>query len=391
MRRCRTCRCLLDAGEFRDQYARQCDGCRAAVVPPEEKRRRCVACKESKLPAEYHCGQSRKCAACHTLDALPDECRRCTGPIDDDARPDGKGHWLCADCRVIPPASALRRPPRGWLRCQKVKPVEAFAWGPGRGKGLYRRRSGVCEVCREAEREEKARRRRQARKAPFELADGRLVRRCSACREVKDLHADFYVQNRRQPERVLSRWRYSCKRCDVARCTEINRRKLQTPEGKAKRRLWQDRWRRRNPERYREMQRAHAARVKADPERHAKRLEADRLAYKLRRERQDGVDVTKLVTFSKVAMPRDKIRMLPALPLARKIDLLVRKDELALGTNGSTEGAVCAQLGIDPRQLFAWRKGEIELVQFDVADRVLTNAGWLPFDVWDDEVLASAV
>lgn len=75
---------------------------------------------------------------------------------------------------------------------------------------------------------------------------------------------------------------------------------------------------------------------------------------------------------------------LPAPPLAARIDLMVREQEVGFGTNGTSAEIVCESLGIDARQLYAWRTGEVRAVSFDVADRVLLNANLEATDVWDE-------
>lgn len=65
---------------------------------------------------------------------------------------------------------------------------------------------------------------------------------------------------------------------------------------------------------------------------------------------------------------------LPARPLAAVIDRIV--------ADGAEED-VCGLLGINARSLRRWRSGERRVVRLEIADRVLTEAGLLWFDVWD--------
>ena len=44
----------------------------------------------------------------------------------------------------------------------------------------------------------------------------------------------------------------------------------------------------------------------------------------------------------------------------------------------------CAACGIEARTLWGWKTGERATATFNAADRVLTNLGLLPWQVFDD-------
>lgn len=171
------------------------------------------------------------------------------------------------------------------------------------------------------------------------------------------------------------------------------RRRLREDPAYAERRRRQQRenarrWRARNPEKARAAQRRYRARLKRDPKRLAAKRESDRMKYRLNRERA-GLPIN--VRTRHEGEREEVLRALPALPsreLARAIDRLVTRERGPNPSpNDATEKAVCARLDVDPRRLYGWRVGEYERVQWNVADRVCTRAGWLMADVWAPEVL----
>lgn len=287
-----------------------------------------------------------------------------------------RGGRTCAECKAVRDEGV----PRACFGCHEVKPASSFSFGDGsRGRGEFRRRRPHCIDCVAEREREKARRAAARKRVTFEGPDGRMVRRCSGCGEVKDLERDFYNTRKPLPGQSLTTTRsYRCKPCSVARVSAaVKRREADPVEGpklRAQRVVWQRSWRERNVEAYREAQRRYEARVRADPRRHAQRLENARIAHRLKREREglptrDGL--------SSATMGHDSIShmRLPAAPLVAMLD------ERLVGA--SNIDAACRSLGISERQLHRWRV-EAEGVTFRAADVVLTHAGRHVWDVWPE-------
>lgn len=334
--------------------------------------RTCLACFELKSADDFTSPRGRKCAGCREKSAAPKfrPCQRCgeDKPASDFVR------WgrVCAGCRALPVPSRVKRSKRKCARCFVLKDAEAFAWGDGRrGRGTYRRRRGVCLECEAAEREAK-RLAAEARRASWEQ-DGVVVRRCCKCGEVKPLEEDFYVT---LPNATgMKRWRYACRSCDNQRVDAYRRRMLKDSETRAKYAKWKRQWARRNPERYKAAQKRYADKIKADPKKHAAHLEACRIAYRLRQEAK-GRNLDEIRRQRAQFPAHDQIARVPAEPLVHAIEAFARRMEL-------TDGEACEHVGIAARNLFGWRAGERRMVQFDVADRVLTRLGLAWWDVWD--------
>ena len=299
----------------------------------------------------------------------------------------------CPDCRGTPPPSAAK--PRRCCTCKQVKPAEAFPYRstrrPRREDSKIKRRSGTCADCwaeREREAEERRAQREMGRRT-WRNESGRLVRRCSGCKQVKGLtRRNFYlirsVPKGQRPRPVDFGWH--CKPCTTARTTEINRRRANDPvtreEMRAKRRAWQREWRRKNPEAYRAAQRRWRAKAIRDPEMHARMLENARIQHRLRRERA-GLPVRE---------PRPNEletsigSNLPAKPLANVIERYVNRRQALLLTRGVPKGesreVICEELGITSRTLRDWRSGGRRYVRAGAADVVLTALGLHWWDVW---------
>jgi hypothetical protein len=352
------------------------------TAPRERARRglrRCVVCKSDRPVEDFTSPQSRKCNGCKAS-IMTRACERCAEikPTSDYVY---RGR-VCSDCRA--------GPPRACLRCHEVKAAVAFGFGDGRrAKGpvpCYRRRRGVCLECEAraaAEREQRMAARRRTWEDP---ATGRLVRMCSgACGEVKDLADDFYDEHRSAPG-IVGRKSYRCKRCTVERVSAYAKARAAAPETRdlvrADRRRWQRSWRKRNPEAYRRAQADYEARLLADPVRHARRLENDRIAYRLRRERR-GLPVRG--GSSSATMGTERSPSLPAKPLADLVERLFRAERGPVRASGDvTFGVFCKSVGIDERNVRGWRSGEFETVTFGVVDRILTLAGRFVWDVWPE-------
>ena len=201
------------------------------------------------------------------------------------------------------------------------------------------------------------------RRATWEQ-DGVMVRRCSMCGGVKPLEAAFYISRPRVEG--PKRWRYMCMDCEKG------------PEQRAKHAVWKREWARRNPELEAAANKRYLDKLKADPERYAVHLENCRIAYRLRQERDKGRSLDDIrQQRAHHPLPADDFGRLPALPLALALESYARRGAIP-------EENACELAGIDPRNLFAWRTGERELVLFDVADRVLTRLGLSWWDVWDE-------
>jgi DNA-binding Xre family transcriptional regulator len=335
--------------------------------------RTCLACRETKPATDFAGPSGRKCTPCR--EAVPTKtCKLCreTKPATDFVKRGQK----CSACRALPFPSTVRvrNAPRACFRCHERKPADAFDWGEG-GEH-YRRRRAVCIDCYAAEREGK-----RIQLATWE-EDGELVRRCVACREIKPLEASYYVS--RPAASGVSKWAYECKACTSKRTGQAERRLRDDPVKEARRRAQRSaatlRWRARNPERVREANRRHRARIMADPKRAARLRESNRMSYRLRRERRDGVNVADLRVLLP-AVDREHGGHLQSAPLAAAAyaRLAVMSRERGVGIDELADA-----IGVGGRRLRAWRTGESPSVQFDVADRVLTTLGLMWWEAYDE-------
>lgn len=159
----------------------------------------------------------------------------------------------------------------------------------------------------------------------------------------------------------------------------------------------------RGREKLRQQARTRRARIKEDPERLGRERERQRrdreermrdpvkrerdrqnraIAYRLRRERA-GFELTGR-THGTPRIDREGGGLLRVAPLVEFLEQYRRDTALSIED-------LCAKVDIDPRQLWAWQNGEIESVQHDTADRVVTRLGmpYLLFVLWpelDEEV-----
>lgn len=206
---------------------------------------------------------------------------------------------------------------------------------------------------------------------------GRWTRVCRSCKETKDLENDFYPSKRDEDGNVVV-WAYDCGSCSVERKAERSKRMRADPVLgpllRAQEWGYVKRWRERNKARY---LRAHAAakrRMWANARRRARTLENQRIAYRLKRERE-GKPVTGL--HSTAAMASDHLPKLPAQPLG---DLLYD----VASQNGGIKG-LCDELGLNERTAQRWHHGQASTVQFDQADKVLTALSLMWFEVWPED------
>lgn len=181
---------------------------------------------------------------------------------------------------------------------------------------------------------------------------GVWLRVCASCGEVGALEQDFYRTT--HDRGFISSRAYWCKKCVTTRRRE---------------------WRRNNPEREREAAARKRERVRKDPERLARTREYERMRIRLNRERE-GRPVKRSV--STAMKTKDQ---LPPLPVGPLVDFI----ESAANREGSM-GIVAEQWGFDPRQVYGWKNGEYQHIQFDTVDRILTNAGVSLWEVYGDEV-----
>jgi hypothetical protein len=215
------------------------------------------------------------------------------------------------------------------------------------------------------------------RKTFIDPETGRKVRVCRDCGVEQDYELNFSVGARNEQGEVTNR-AYECKPCAAKRKLELQARRKQDPEWSARHRVAKNRlqrnWRKRNPDKARDARRRYKNGVFADSQRHARWLETRRISYALRAERA-GKPVVRHI--SSAIRVRESLPELPAKPLA---DLLLKMAE-----SRDSIDQLAEELGFTPRSLFAWKTGERQRVQLDVADQILTNAGLMWWEVWPEE------
>jgi hypothetical protein len=249
-------------------------------------------------------------------------------------------------------------------------------------------------------------RRRAAQPSPTE-------RTCPQCSRTLPLDADHFYVDKRAPDGSVvkfARWCKECKRAyqsvgkfaakDLGRRREQHRKLMEAakddPELMARIRAERARrgreCRASNPERVRAAQRRYREKLKADPERLRAQRESRRIAERLRRERQGKPLKPTRWKEAERDEHRHAISPVPAKPLAEALERrMVRMLHEANtgGDSGVSRESIAESWGASERSIRAWREGEREKVQFNVADRLLVATGLLPWDVWDDpDVLA---
>ena len=206
---------------------------------------------------------------------------------------------------------------------------------------------------------------------------GRWQRRCSVCKEVKDLEEN-YSKDTATPTGSSKDWSYRCRTCGVAHGRAIEQAQradpVLGPQLRAHQAEIKRTQRRDQPEIHRAAVRRHRRKVKANPRKHAKYLEAARMQYHLRRER---AGLPRRAKVQAVVLSTDRLPSLPAKPLADFIEREMASRNLSLEE-------VARMTSVDTRSIRAWIKGERRNVQFDLADRVLTALDGLWFDIWPD-------
>lgn len=337
--------------------------------------RKCLSCREVRGAAEFASVRARRCERCRKAGGPPRACSHCgEARAADQFVYRGK---VCAACR-----EEERLPPRACVRCHEVKPADAFPVGGQTRQSKARRqgepstrRSAVCEGCWREERRERAAA-AEERRATWEEG-GRLVRRCWSCREVRPFPEEFYAA------RASGERDHRCKQCAREQAQrwveEVRTDPARLAEFRERRAEQMRQWRARNPDRVYALNVAYHARLAQDPERYAARLEANRMDYRLRRERA-GYHVPPV----KESSPSLREPSLPAAPLATAlVSYLRRNAPLNPETGEPLANPVLEGMGIEPRTFYAWRVGERASVRFAVVDRALTAMGLNWWDVWD--------
>lgn len=388
MRRCRTCRTHKPNGEFAGPTARACNECRQ-----RKQLRRCGRCKRRLPHSEF--AAPRTCRDCATAPPAPRACSRCheTRPAADFVF---RGN-VCAACR-----SSDHSRPRACLRCHETKPADAFDRGPS-----GRRHLGVCRACLAAEADAK-RLRRERRQATWKTADG-YVRRCYRCRQIKPIPDGFYRIHAHI--NGLSAYAYECRACQIERVVRRDREIRRDPECAAARRAskarQQRQWRERNQQRSRDIQRAYRQRVMADPARRQQFLEAQRIAYRLRQERNGhGLPVIEGAASSWVYLPlapvyerivlprlavhlrgaigaiaRDQTQRLHRLPDMTDRAALQEAIDIAASLGFPSVGPVADELGVSPRTINAWVRGARPTLRSSVVEEILLRVDMFWWDV----------
>lgn len=100
-------------------------------------------------------------------------------------------------------------------------------------------------------------------------------------------------------------------------------------------------------------------------------------------QREDVARQLDMRAVNKPSPPRDTIRRVPAAPLAKAVERLIART--AMEGDDHARVTVCARAEIPPRTLYAWTHGKRQMIQFDVADRVVTRLDLQWWDVWDDD------
>ena len=201
----------------------------------------------------------------------------------------------------------------------------------------------------------------------IDARSGQRMRRCAQCRKAKRVARGFHKGNPSY-----------CKMCRRARAKKS--RASLTVEARERMRAADRRWRAKNLEAARAASNRHKAVLKADPVKWAKYLEDHRINHRLRRERGGAV----VVGGRAAVMGHQDMPLLPAAPLARLIEGMAER-------RGVEYSAMAAELGVEPRAAYDWRRGVREYARFNMADQVLVAAQLNWHDVFDDEVVEMVV
>jgi hypothetical protein len=281
--------------------------------------------------------------------------------------------------------------PRPCRRCWVVKPPTTEAFPPGRKARI----GYVCWPC--VEEEAWAMKDRyvspEKRRTTRVNENGVKMRICSRCKIEKRLcKTNFYVNKRDERGRIVN-YNYECAKCTVPNVTRLNREKRNGPERKkilARKAKRQRERKKQDPvlrEKHRESQQRYWAKVKADPVLHAKHVENQRIAYRMRREREGKVPKT---SFKKVIRSETAPSYIPAGPLVLLVDQILEHRKAVAGlihdAGEATVAAVCGDLGVSQRTYRHWSEGEDGKVRIGTAESVLARAGveWSDVYSFDD-------
>lgn len=220
---------------------------------------------------------------------------------------------------------------------------------------------------------------------------GQSIRRCRGCEQEFALTEEHFSPCERDAAGFVIKWGYECKPCaakrkaswyDAIMADDVRRKKLREEERKL-----QKRWREKNPDKTKAAAKRRAARIKSDPQRHARSLENRRIEYALRAERRGKPVNRHISTAARVKEAGG--RCLPAAPLAKflqaKIEQIRRHEKLrGIERADGQIGEVLGPLGISTRSLWAWNHGEVETVQIAVAERAIVRSDTSWQAVWPE-------
>lgn len=196
----------------------------------------------------------------------------------------------------------------------------------------------------------------------------RKTRRCPNCDRRKPLTAEFWSPGPVRKDNLPS-WDSYCKSCRAALMRDRHRR---NPELREKRIARQARHRE-------EVRARRAIDPIFDEQVRQKIREYDRRSRARRAEREIAANKPHYAGGPEI----------PAFPLAAFIDREATREQRQLNGHApdmdETLESVCRNLGVDSRRVREWRKQPNAAVRLDVADRVITNAGRLWFDIYDEE------
>jgi hypothetical protein len=253
-----------------------------------------------------------------------------------------------------------------------------------------------------------------------DFGDRLRVRRCGDCRTWLPEGEEHFAPRKRHATGHVIRYDGWCRPCrnrsvrerqaaksaaersaEYAARWARDKQNAEHLESKRKRnRAAQRRWRAAHPQRARAVHAQWLERVKQDPARLRALRESQRIGHRERMARQGReVRTVRAVTDERTDGGRkvdaQEFPKLPAAALLAWIEERVRIEDRgrrvgldvpersSRGRDTGAKGYVCTWLGVDERRVTAWRNGEAERVDFDLADRILTRGGVCWWDVWD--------
>lgn len=218
------------------------------------------------------------------------------------------------------------------------------------------------------------------------------VRRCSECRVWLPLDTDHFGA-RVAPVQFQARCR-DCARTKVrerwanlpaeARRREIVRKReaaATNAEGMRRQRETKRRAsakaRRNNPDRIRQTRIRWWAKLKADPQRYAEYLENRRIYRRLLRERRDGVDLAAIARQKGAtnAYRADGGHRVPADPFRVWLEAIAAESAPDAYSVADGLDELAAKIGVDPRRLWGYRRGEYPSVNTRVIEPAIDRYG----------------